>query len=225
MTKIHRTEFFAATALVALLSSAASAGTILPAPAPAISGPGLGFAQVVAVVTGAPNNDNVPAAGVADNNITVPFKRFDHPDYIDIVFTVAPSDGVTEYQVSEFVDNNTGLPWSRYNMVLGHGVGPGFVISPLNDGLDFDFPNYDTPPASSAFATVLTPDEDRLIYTNGSHGAGAQTYALRIDVPDFAVTGGLATFTLRQFPTAVPEPSVIALAAIGLLGFVGRRRS
>jgi hypothetical protein len=218
-------DFVVATAMVALLSSAASAGIISDPPAPTVSGPGLGFAQVVAVVTGAPNNDNVPAAGVPDNNIAVPFKRFDHADYIDIQFTVVPSGGVTEYQVSEFVDNNTGLPWTNYNMMLGHGTGAGFVISPLGDGLDFDFPNYDTPPASSAFPIVLTPDEDHLIYTGGVHGTGAQTYTLRIDVPDFSPSGGPTTFTLRQFPTAVPEPSAFALAALALISLVVRRRA
>ena len=105
------------------------------------------------------------------------------------------------------------------------GLRAGFVISPLGDGLDFDFPNYDTPPNSSAFTVVLTPDEDHLIYTGGVHGAGAQTYALRIDVPDFSPSGGPTTFTLRQFPTAVPEPSGIALAALALVGLVARRRA
>src|SRR5262245_32879658 len=100
-----------------ILNSAVFAGTILAVPAPGISGPGLGFATVAAIVTVQANNDNVPSPNFLDNNITVPLKRFDNPGYIDIEFNLALSDGVTEYQVSEFVDNNTGLPWSQYNMV------------------------------------------------------------------------------------------------------------
>jgi hypothetical protein len=70
--------------------------------------PGLGTVSVPAIVTVNPNNDNVPAAGVGDNNIFVPIKRFDHNGNIDIEFHVAPSQGVTEYSVFESVDNNTG---------------------------------------------------------------------------------------------------------------------
>ena len=210
---------FLAGAMFALLSSAASAGTILSAPAPAISGPGLGFASVAAIITVQANNDNVPSPNRLDNNIVVPLKRFDSNNYIDIEFTVAASDGVTEYQISEFVDNNTGSPWSGYRMVLGTGTGAGFVISPLGDGLDFDFPNYDTPPSSAPFPIVGTPDEDQLVFSGGIHGAGAQPYSVRIDVPD-----SRSKFTLRQIPTAIPEPSAIALTVIALLGVAVRRR-
>jgi len=215
-------DLVVAIALVALLSSSAFAGTILTVPAPVASGPGLGFATVAAIVTIQANNDNVPNPNFLDNNITVPLKRFDHSDYIDIQFATAASDGVTEYQVSEFVDNNTGLPWSSYRMVLGHGTGANFQISALNDGLDFDFPNYDTPPSSAAFAFVATPDEDQLLFTGGLHGSGAQPYAFRIDVPDLGSFDG--RFTLRLIPTAVPEPSAIMLSALALLGLAARRR-
>ena len=61
----------------------------------------------------------MPLAGVLDNNIFVPIKRFDHNGYIDIEFHVAPSGGVTEYQVFESVDNNTGVQLDQ----LPHGVG------------------------------------------------------------------------------------------------------
>ncbi len=173
--KIHRMYFVGAALVLALLCSAASAGTILNVPAPAVSGPGLGFAAVALTSTLSPNNDNVPAAGVPDNNITVPLKRFDFADYIDIEFSVAASSGVSEYQVSEFVDNNTGTAWSSYRMVLGTGTGAGFVISALLDGLDFDTGppgGNDTPPTSAVFPTITRPDEDQLDFSGGGgHGA------------------------------------------------------
>jgi hypothetical protein len=220
---MNRMRTTVAALLNLFLGASAFGGTIQATPAPAVSGPGLGFANVAAVVTVQPDNDNVPSANALDNNILVPLKRFDFPDYIDIQFTVAPSDGVTEYKVSEFVDNNTGLPWSSYRMVLGFGTGTNFVISPLNDGLDFDFPNYDTPPTSSAFPTVLTPDEDQLVFTGGLHGSGAQPYSMRIDVPN--LTGRLSpTFTLRQIPTAVPEPTTLVLTTVVALVVMMVRR-
>jgi hypothetical protein len=208
---------------VTILSSTSFAGTIVSAPAPTASGPGLGFATVAAIITVQSNNDNVPSPNFLDNNITVPLKRFDSPGFIDIEFTVAPSDGVTEYQVAEFVDNNTLLPWTQYNMQLGFGTGAAFVPSPAGDGLDFDFPNYDTPPSSGAFPLVLTPNQDELVFTGGVHSAGAQPYGFRIDVPD--LTSRINRFTLRQFPTAIPEPSVIGLIVMAGLGLGVRRRS
>ena len=220
---IHRMKLVVTAVLTPLLSASAFGGTIQATPAPVASGPGLGFATVAAVVTAQANNDNVPSANFLDSNILVPQKRFDFPDYIDIQFTVAPSDGVTEYQVLEFVDNNTGSPWGSYRMVLGFGTGANFVISPLGDGLDFDFPNYDTPPTSGAFSTVLTPDEDQLVFTGGSHGGGAQPYNVRVDVPNLA--GRISpTFTLRQIPIVIPEPTTLILAMVAVLGVAIYRR-
>jgi hypothetical protein len=221
---IHRMKLVVAVVLTLLLSGSAFGGTIQATPAPVASGPGLGFASVAAVVTVQANNDNVPSATALDGNTVVPLKRFDFPDYIDIQFTVLPSDGVTEYQVSEFVDNNTGSAWGSYRMQLGFGSGANFVLSALNDGLDFDFPNYDTPPTSAAFPTVLTPDEDQLVFTGGNHGAGAQPYTFRVDVPNLA--GRISpTFTLRQIPIVVPEPTKLILVGISAicLGMLYRR--
>jgi hypothetical protein len=214
-----------ATSLSALLilGSTSFAGVILNTPAPVASGPGLGLASVSLISTLSPNNDNSPAPNPNDNNITVPIKRFDHVGFIDLVFAVAASSGVSEYKVSEFVDNNTGSPWTSYHMQLGFGTGAGFQLSPLNDGLDFDFPDYDTPPASAAFPFVATPDEDQLVFTGGVHSAGAQTYTFRIDVPDISGSAQ-PTFTLRQFPTAVPEPSMAALMIVGGLSVLARRK-
>ena len=59
--KIHGMRFVVAVAVAALFCSTASAGVIPAAPAPAASGPGLGFANVAAIVTVQANNDNVPS--------------------------------------------------------------------------------------------------------------------------------------------------------------------
>src|SRR6478609_11183527 len=82
----------------------AHAGTINSSPVPVASGPGLGFVSIAAILTTNPNNDDSPGA-LPDNNIVVPLKRFDSTGYIDIPFTITPTAGVTEYQVTEFVDN------------------------------------------------------------------------------------------------------------------------
>jgi hypothetical protein len=188
------------------------------------TGPGLGTVSVPAIITVNPNNDNVPAPGKGDNNIFVPIKRFDHNGNIDIEFHVAPSQGVTEYQVFESVDNATGVNWNRYNMSLGFGVGAAFVPSPPGDGLDFDFPNFDTPPTSSAFPNVAL-GEDNLTFSGGIQGSAAEMFTFRVDVPDLestVVPGGV--FTLRQTPVPVPEPSAIVLASIAIVGLVTCRR-
>ena len=116
-----------ALALAGFFSDSASAGVITGVTAFGANsgtGPGLGTVAVPAIITLTPNNYNVPAAGVPDNNVLVPIKRFDHNGNIDIEFHVAPSQGTTEYQVFESVDNNTGTTWNQYNMSLGFGVVP-----------------------------------------------------------------------------------------------------
>ena len=140
--------------VVASVGSTAAAATISSTIAPVASGPGLGLVIVPAIVTLNQNNDNQVGGEATDNNLVIPLKRFDANDYIDIVFTINSSDGTTEYKVTEFVDNNTGSPWSSYKMQLGSGVGPLFVAA-TSGGLDFDAPTYDAPPSLGAACRPL----------------------------------------------------------------------
>jgi hypothetical protein len=110
-------------------------------------------------------------------------------------------------------------------MQLGFGVGGGFTVGPALDGLDFDFPTFDTPPTSGSLPVVVPLSEDELFFSGGTQSGGAQPYTFRIDVPDRGTTGATYSFTLRQFPVPVPEPSALVLAGVAILAFAsGRRR-
>jgi hypothetical protein len=222
MMKFQRKILVAAVLAISCLVSPAFAGVIASSPAPVASGPGLGLVSVPAIVTPNPNNDNQVGGGIDDNNIVIPLKRFDANDYIDLLFTVTPSSGSTEYKVTEFVDNNTGLNWSKYTMQLGFGTGSGFKQAATSDIIDFDAPNYDSPPTSTGLPSVST-NPTVLVYGGGIQSTGAQTYTFRLDVPD--LLGGATQFTIRQQPTAIPEPMGIALGAIalGIVGVIRRR--
>jgi hypothetical protein len=224
MMKTQWTRLVVVALAIAGFTSHASAGTISATIVPVASGPGLGIASVPGVITPNPRNDNQTGGGVSDNNVLIPLKRFDNNAFIDILFTVVSDDGTTEYKVTEFVDNNTGVNWSSYTMQLGTGTGATFV--PFTTGaLDFDAPGYDTPPTTSSGLTTIAMNPYQLNFSGGIQGTGAQQYTFRLDVPDIFVTGGPpATFTLRQIPTPVPEPGTIAFLGLAFAGLVASRR-
>jgi hypothetical protein len=202
-------KVLSACAVVVILCAPSFAGTIQPGPVS--SGPGLGLVQVPVVSTPTPNNDNVPTSGLPDNNIVVPLKRFDNNDYIDIEFTVSTSTGITEYKISESVDNNTGINWTGYRVQLGFGTGANFAMSPANDGLDFDAPDFDFPGPTSTSMGAGLASQDEIVFS-GAQGTGLAVLNFRIDVPDGLTDG---KFTLRQFPIPIPEPSTALMLVLG----------
>jgi len=213
------------TVLVALFVASAAGGQIQATPGPTTSGTGLGLVNVAAIITPSPNNDD-EAGTSTNNNVVSPLKRFDSTGFIDIEFTVTPTQGVSEYLVTEFVDNNTGVSWTAYNMLLGFGTGASFTqVGGLLDGLDFDTgpPGGNTaPPSSASLPTINRPNEDSLNFSGGIQGLGAQLYTFRIDVPDLVSRGG--KFTLRQQPVPVPEPNTIVFVSLAIVGLAMKRR-
>ncbi|QDS98068.1 PEP-CTERM sorting domain-containing protein [Adhaeretor mobilis] len=175
-----------------------------------------------------PGNDDV--IGDSGNVQVVAQKHYTGIGPVDIqfdVFTATPPGGTTEYLFQEGVDNSTPFDWSGYRIELGFGMGAGFVPSTPGDGLDFDAPDFSSPPDFSTFFSTLDVwTEDVIQVSGGLHpnggGYSLPPYEFTIDVPD-----GITSFTLRQSPiAAVPEPTSLALlAACGLIAFPRRRRS
>jgi hypothetical protein len=213
----------------ALLTATLTLFTATPLRAGEITG--FAWFSGVASVAGAtvfppssPNNDNV--TGTSPNGILVTQKHYVGIGPVDLVFDVSDTGGVTEYLFMEGVHNDTGADWSGYHLELGFGNGAGFVASLPGDGLDFDAPDFDSDfffdPFPGVFPAV-TVGEDDILAGGGVQpdSAFAGNFLFHVDVPD-----GITSFTIRQSPIAVPEPSTLALACLGLLGLSasGRRK-
>jgi hypothetical protein len=170
----------------------------------------------------APNNDDT--AGASPNGVFVTQKNYIAIGPVDIVFNVINSGGTSEYLFTEGVYNNTGLNWGAYHIELGYGFDAGFVKSTPGDGLDFDAPDFNSPfnfnPGGTFFPSVSVTEDD--VYANGGvmpYLSFAGYFRFTVDVPD-----GISSFTVRQSPIAVPEPSALGLLALGAVAFASKLR-
>jgi hypothetical protein len=122
-----------------------------------------------------------------------------------------------EFAVVKNVLNDTSEAWTRFEMILGTGLGDEFVPSTPGDGLGFieSLPNRDD---SGAF-TNLQFFEDRLIFT-GLLNPG-ETAAFVTFVGTFGTDN--ANFVIRQL-NGIPEPAGIVAAAAGVALLALRRR-
>lgn len=174
-----------------------------------------GVASVAATTIAPPVNPNNDSVGLGNpNDAWITQKNYVAIGPVDLVFTVAPSGGTTEYAFREGVFNNTTLPWTGYHLELGFGHDAGYTKSLSGDGLDFDAPTYDSPIDFTPFFPSATPAEDD-IYAGGGvqpYLAFAPNYRFSVDVPD-----GITEFTIRQSPISaiVPEPS--SMVCIGIV--------
>ena len=170
------------------------------------------------------NNDDV--VGLSPNEVFITQKNYVAVGPVDLVFDVTDTGGVTEYDIKEGVFNNTGLNWTGYHIELGFGHDATYVKSLSGDGLDFDAPDHNSPlffnPAPGFFPSATATEDD--IYAGGGvmpYLSFAGHFHFAVDVPD-----GITSFTIRQSPIVVPEPSTFILASVGLISLaVYRRRS
>lgn len=217
--------FAYATVSISILATPAFAGIIVGINP--VLDPGIYSIAGQGVLLDTPNNDNVNTPN--NNVLSILQKDYIKVGYVDIVINVEDSGGVTEYVVTENVQNSTVEDWNGYRIELGFGFGGGFVQSSPGDGLDFDTPDEDSPinfsPGAADFTTVTRPSEDELVASDGDLLAGefsGTDFVFHIDVPD-----GIGSFTLRQRPTAataVPEPSSTTLLLLFSGGLLRRRR-
>jgi hypothetical protein len=169
----------------------------------------------IIVSPSAPNNDD--QAGTSPNVVFVLQKNYLAIGPVDLVFDVVSTGGVTEYAIVEGVNNSTGIDWSGYHLELGYGIGDDFVKSTAPDGLDFDAPDYNSLVDFGAFfPSSVSSEHDIIADGTQPNLAYADGITFHIDVPD-----GISSFTLRQSPIPVPEPST-ALLLIGA-GLIRRR--
>lgn len=199
--------------------------------------PGFSTGSLTHSLAVAPNNDNtaVPSPNTISNPGLGVFLNAGGFGILDYEFNLADSGGTTEYFFTTNVVNNSGVAWDDFHFQLGFGTGAAFVPVGAGFGLDFDAPDRDPGPTSSAFLALN--HQPNLVewsgatvnYLGGSGGAPfSVAFSLSIDIPD-----GLAAihpqavnrFTLRSFPTAqqVPEPATAALLVIGLACAARRR--
>ena len=189
-----------------------------------------------------PNTDNygVVVDLVADNylliEITKSFLPSETPDFEPVLFefrqTAADVDTVATIVIAdESVMNFTGVTWTNYHWSIIDDDAEAAFDSAATDASNFSINPFSVKTWGSAPAGWDSDHSSSLdVYLAGGDTGvapftlfrpGEDSGSLYIDVNlDSAAP---ADFTLQQVPTT-PEPTTMALLAIGAVGFVVRRR-
>jgi hypothetical protein len=175
------------------------------------------------IYTASGSAGNATATVISDYptfDITSAAKSFTSIGPLDYQFPVTPNGATVTYFVSEGVTNNTNQTWTDYHEQLGTGTDGNFA--PGGTPVEFLLPTDATYTNPSFSNRSVTPSE--IDYTGGAIAPGqAISLTFSITVPDISPAGP-ADFTLRQFPTVVPEPGTLGLLAVGSISLLARRR-
>jgi hypothetical protein len=149
------------------------------------------------------NNTGTSSTG---GNLTEPFLTYASLNFIDVTIVV---DAAGTYTINEAplfggVSNHTGQTWLGFDLSLQIGAVGVF--------------NNDWATSNNTFATIVqTPTE---ILFSGGNVPNNTTFGAFGTFN--AVSAG--TFVIRETPLTVPEPSSVALFALGIMGGVLFRR-
>ncbi|MGD0461391.1 MAG: PEP-CTERM sorting domain-containing protein [Tepidisphaeraceae bacterium] len=179
----------------------------------------ISVAANAAIITGDTVNGNgngTASVSILGNEIVILGKNFTAVGPIDITFDTQNNGSTTSYViVGEGIANDVTPPvtFTDYHEQLGSGTDGNFLLT--NTPVNFAGPDN-----NSAF-TVMTLAPYTLDMSQGSV-APLDTLSVGFDltVPDSAAS----TFTLRQYPTVVPEPASLGLLGLGSLALLARRR-
>ncbi|NQU23146.1 MAG: PEP-CTERM sorting domain-containing protein [Candidatus Nealsonbacteria bacterium] len=159
------------------------------------------------------------------------FKEFTAMGPIDTQFSLEPGGAsIMGLFIREEITNNTGVAWGDYHFQLGFGLGDEFTPSGVDDGLSFviDNPMLYQSDHSIAFPNNLPGNPDGQGWDSWDFwGGNVQPNGTVILGLQLADTGQRSSFTLRQQPSPIPEPSTLILltmGAVGLQAYGWRRR-
>jgi hypothetical protein len=128
-----------------------------------------------------------------------------------------------QFAVDKTVLNDTGVPWTSFEMRLGTGSGASFVPSTTGDGLFF-VPQLPNREESGAFPDLVV-EEDRLVFRGFLAPGGTAHFIVFVNTN----AAGEPTVTLRQFAVSravgapLLGPWVLAFLVV-LLPLVGALR-
>ena len=149
------------------------------------------------------------------------------------VTRTSPGQGLVQDEqitIEKHVSNLTGVQWDIFRVMLGTGLGAGFIES---DEAEFLFFNADPSPneETAAFQDPPTADDavraDSLSWFGppGLPANGEARFRLSVTVPHEMFANNAASFTLRERASnVIPEPSSIAVWGLIITSMLGWRR-
>lgn len=134
----------------------------------------------------------------------------------ELIAVVAPDDivmsGETDsdpiFTVVKTVENNSGVDWTGYELVLSGSSNPTFVPDTAGAG-------------GGKLGIVDYLDSQTIVFSGLNPVLNGETLSFQVDVQ--IPTEGLFDFTLSQQP--IPEPATLSLLAVGSSLFFRRRFS